>query len=170
MQAELWAKWVEVERRATKLLLMRREEGPLLQIMEMPVEGDWVCWEFFSTPIGQQVYRSIWKRSEDLAKFHAPDFHAEHAPAPSVKTRSVEAPAAFGAATIEALRALKIPLLPLHEEDDAPGRLVELSLTQPQVNSLYRWHDPGPEEWRGMVTWTARWRADAGKLFTTSPA
>lgn len=165
MQADMWAKWVEVERRATKLLLMRREEGPVLQIMEMPVEGDWVCWEFFSTPIGQQIYRSVWRRSEDLAKFQAPDFHPEHAPAPSVKTRSLGAPPAFGNATLEGLRALRLPILPPHEEADAPGPLVELSLTQPQVYGLYRWHDPGPAAWREMIAWTEQWRADAGKLF-----
>lgn len=165
MQADLWAKWIEVERRATKLLLMRREEGPLLQIMEMPVEGDWVCWEFFSTPIGQQVYRSIWKRSEDLAKFQAPDFHPDHAPAPSVKTRSVEASAAFAESTVKTLRELRAPLLPEHEAEDPPGRLVELSLTQPQVNALYRWHDPGPDAWRPMVSWTEQWRTDAAKFF-----
>jgi hypothetical protein len=166
MQADVWAKWVEVERRATKLLLMRREEGPLLQIMEMPVEGDWVCWEFFSTPIGQQVYRSVWKRSEDLAKFQSPDFQATHAPAPSVKTRSLDAPGPFTALTLDALRTLRVPLLPSHEEADSPGRLVELSLMQPQVYGLYRWHDPGPEGWREMVAWTEKWRDDAGKLFT----
>jgi hypothetical protein len=165
MQAELWAKWVEVERRATKLLLMRRDEGPLLQIMEMPVEGDWICWEFFSTPIGREVYRSVWKRSEDLAKFQAPGFQADHAPAPSVKTRSVSANEAFGEATLAALRDLKVPLFPQHEESDVPGRLVELSLTQPQLNGLFRWHDPGPVDWRPLIEWSAQWRESAAKLF-----
>lgn len=165
MQPEQWAQWVEVERRATKLLLMRRDEGPLLQIMEMPIEGDWVCWEFFSTPIGQQVYRSVWRRLEDLAKFNSPEYRVEHAPAPSVKTRSVNSPAEFGAETVKAMGELRIPLLPAHEEEDNPGRLVELSLSQPQVNALVRWHDPGPAAWRELVGWTEGWREKAAKLF-----
>jgi hypothetical protein len=165
MNPEQWAKWIEVERRATKLLLMRREEGPLLQIMEMPSEGDWACWEFFATPIGQQVYRSVWRRMEDLGKFQSPDYRAEHAPAPSVKTRSVNATAEFRAETIEALRTLRVPLLPEHEEADAPGVLVELSVSQPQVNALVRWHEPGPAAWRELTAWTEAWREKASKLF-----
>ena len=165
MNPDQWAKWIDVERRATKLLLMRRDEGPVLQIMEMPAEGDWVCWEFFSTPLGQQVYRSIWRRLEDLAKFESADFRAGHAPAPSVKTRSVNAPPEFGAETLEALRDMRISLLPEHDEADAPGPMVELSLSQPQVQALVRWHEPGPQAWREMTEWTTHWRAKAAQLF-----
>jgi len=165
MQPDQWAQWVEVERRATKLLLMRREEGPLLQIMEMPQDGDWVCWEFFSSILGQFVYRSVWKRMEDLAKFQSPDYHAEHAPAPSVKTRSANTPKEFAESTVRDLGRIRFPLMPEYEPEDAPGALIEISVSRPQVNGLVRWHEPGPAEWRDLVEWSGEWRTQAGRLF-----